>query len=75
MNKPPTMTLHECCEALRANQVRVSERLFGQMIQEGRLPFAVGTRADDSSRAAFIIFRAGFYSWLDEMLQQPAIRY
>ena len=39
----PTMTLHELAEAFRANLVRVSEDKLGQMILEGKFPFAVGT--------------------------------
>ncbi len=30
----PTMTLHDCCEAFRANQIPISEGILGQMIQE-----------------------------------------
>ena len=32
----PTMTLHDCCEAFRVNQIPISERVLGQMIQEGK---------------------------------------
>ncbi|OUP24422.1 hypothetical protein [Gemmiger sp. An194] len=70
----PTMTLHDCCEALRANQIASSEDILGQMILEEKLPFAVGTRMDGSSRATFLIFRPAFYRWLDGMLDTDAIR-
>lgn len=70
----PTMTLHECCEALRANQVPISENLLGQMILEEKLPFAVGTQADDSTRSKYLIFRGAFYRWLDDMLARQALR-
>lgn len=69
-----TMTLHDCCEALRANQIAFSEDVLGQMILEEKLPFAVGTRMDESSRAKFLIFRPAFYRWLDSMIDGEALR-
>lgn len=54
MNEWPTMTLHELAEALRANRIKTSERKLGQMILEGRFPFAIGTDG------VYIIFRAAF---------------
>lgn len=74
MPKQFTMTLHDCCEALRANQIAFSEEVLGQMILEGKLPFAVGTRMDKSSRAKFLIFRSAFYRWLDDMIGESALR-
>nr|WP_276871608.1 hypothetical protein [Fournierella massiliensis] len=70
----PTMTLHDCCEAFRANQIPISERVLGQMIQEGKMPFAIGTQLDASERSKFLIFRPAFYRWLDGMLDADAIR-
>jgi len=70
----PTMTLHDCCEALRANQVPISERILGQMIQEGKLPFAIGTQLDTSERSKYLIFRPAFYRWLEEMMGAEVIR-
>lgn len=70
----PTMTIHECCEALRANRVPASERVVGQMIREGRLPFAVGTQLEGRGRSVYMIFRFPFYQWLDGNLGHKAIR-
>ena len=66
----PTLTVHEACEFFRANQIPVSEALFGQMVCEGKFPFAVGTRGD--GRGTFIIFKNRLYAWLDEMLGHEA---
>lgn len=62
---PPTMTLHEFNELLRANRIKVSEPAVGKMIEEGKFPFAVGTRL---TNGVYIIFRAGAVRWLEEML-------
>ncbi len=61
----PTMTLHECCELMRANEIKISEAVLGQMIEEGKFPFAVGVRRKEGT---YIIFRAGAVRWLEEML-------
>ena len=63
-----TMTLHELSELMRANGIKVSEPLIGQMIEEGKLPFAVGTRRKNG---VYIIFRAGAIRWLDSQLGAP----
>lgn len=60
-----TMTLHECCEIMRANGISVSEASVGQMIEEGKFPFAVGVRRREG---AYIIFRSAMFRWLEEML-------
>ncbi len=70
----PTMTLHDCCEAFRANQIPISEGILGQMIQEGKMPFAVGTQLEHSGRSKYIIFRPAFYRWMDEMMGKEVIR-
>lgn len=59
------MTLHECCEIMRANGISVSEPSLGQMIEEGKFPFAVGVRRREG---AYIIFRSAMFRWLEEML-------
>ena len=68
MEPLPYMTVHECCEAFRANCIPMSEGMLSQLILEGKLPFAVGTRAEGSSRAKLLIFRRRFYEWLDAMI-------
>ena len=45
----PTMTLHECCELMRANKIKSSEPILGQMIEEGKFPFAVGVRRKEGA--------------------------
>lgn len=61
MVKAPTMTLHECCEAMRANQISISENTLAQMIKDGKLPFAVGV---EMRQVTVMIFRKAFYEWL-----------
>lgn len=68
----PTMTLHEMCEALRANVIQCTENIIGEMIVEGKFPFAVGY--DGGVKKTCIIFRAGFYKWLDEQMGEKAVR-
>lgn len=70
----PTMTLHEACEAMRANQVQVSERAFGQAIIEGRVPIGYGIRNWDSGSNTYMIFRHLFYEWLDRSIGCEAVR-
>ena len=40
--KRPTMTIGEMCEALRANVIPCSDSIIGEMIIDGKFPFAVG---------------------------------
>lgn len=65
---PVTMTLHEFNELLRANRIKVSEAAVGKMIEEGKFPFAIGTRLKDG---VYIIFRAGAVRWLESQLGAP----
>lgn len=61
----PTMTLHECCELMRANEIKISEAVLGQMIEEGKFPSAVGVRRREGT---YIIFRSAMFRWLEEMI-------
>ena len=69
----PTMTLHGCCEAMRANRIPSSERILGKMIKEGKLPFAVGTQSEESGESTYLIFRYAFYRWLKDMMGPEVI--
>ena len=71
--KRPTMTIGEMCEALRANVIPCSDSIIGDMIIDGKFPFAVGHYG--SGKNVYIIFRSGFYKWLDEMMGEKAVRY
>lgn len=66
-----TMSLHDCCEALRANLISISEEKLGQALVEGKLPFGF---AVDGGRRTVVIFRYAFYAWLDEKIGKEAIR-
>ncbi len=66
-----TMTLHECCEAMRANLVSISEEHLGQALEDGKLPFGFVVRG---KQRVVIIFRHAFYAWLDSNLGYETIR-
>ena len=51
----------------------IAARHFEQ-IQEGKLPFAIGTQLDTSERSKYLIFRPAFYRWLEEMMGAEVIR-
>lgn len=67
------MTIHDCCEALRANGISCSEPSMRQFILEGKVPFGVGTLSEKGNFSG-VIFRAAFYRWLDDMMGREAIR-
>ena len=67
----PRMTLHEACEALRANGMPCSEPKLRDMAVAGKFPFAYGIGGE---KATVLIFRAAFYRWLDDMLGEPSVR-
>lgn len=71
----PTMTLHELCEAFRANLVSTSEETEARYITEGKYPFAEGVRPDKSTiHNNLKIWREPFYTWLQQRIATPVIR-
>ena len=72
VSQKPTTTIHECCEAFRANLISCSERKMGAMIVEGKFPFAVGT--ESGKQRTYIISAKGCYEYLDKLLGEEAIR-
>ena len=61
----PTMSIHDCCELMRANQISVSIPTLTAMIQAGMFPgWAVPSL--DTKTAAPLISRAGFVAWLKD---------
>lgn len=65
MENKNTMSLHECCEAMRANLISISEDKLGQAMDEGKLPFVFSVKGKCRTVA---IFRHAFYEWLDKNL-------
>lgn len=63
--KVPTLSVHDCCEIMRANLISVGEPNLTDMIQAGLFPQwavpSVGTK-----KAAPLISRAGFVAWVKE---------
>ena len=68
----PTMSIHDCCELMRANQIPISESTLMGMIQAGAFPGwavpSVGTRT-----AAPLISSAGFIAWLKEFYKLKVV--
>lgn len=65
--KTPSIGIHDCCEVLRANNIRKSERTLSAQIQAGMFPSwavpSVGTKraAPNISRERFILWVKEFY--------------
>ena len=74
MTENPCMTLTELIEAFRANQIAVSEETLGDLICEGRLPFAVGVKRGPGHKRKYIISRAGAYQWIESFIGHPAVK-
>ena len=60
-----TMSVHDCCELMRANQISVSESTLMAMIQAGLFP-GWAVPSVDTKTAAPLISRAGFVAWLKD---------
>ncbi len=71
MTEKTTMSLHDCCEAMRANLISISEDKLAQALVEGKLPF--GFALEGKHRTVYI-FRFAFYEWLDHNLGERARR-
>lgn len=69
----PTMTLHECCEAFRANQISVTEEIMSASIEANCFPEFARPLAG-GSRRNYMIFRKPFYKWLESLIEQPVIK-
>lgn len=64
----PTMSIHDCCELMRANQIAVSEPTLMAMIQAGQFP-GWSVPSVDTKTSAPLISRAGFVAWLKNFYQ------
>lgn len=64
----PTMSIHDCCELMRANQISVSESTLMAMIQAGQFP-GWSVPSVDTKTSAPLISRAGFVAWLKDFYQ------
>lgn len=60
-----TMSIHDCCELMRANQISVSESTLMAMIQAGKFP-GWSVPSVDTKTSAPLISRAGFVAWLKD---------
>lgn len=59
------MSIHDCCELMRANQISISESTLKEMIQAGAFP-GWSVPSVDTRTAAPLISRAGFVAWLKD---------
>lgn len=69
----PSITIAECCQIMRDNNISVTGPIFTGMIQAGRFPsWAVPSAADEErnpeerKHAAPLISRAGFMAWVKD---------
>lgn len=69
--RPSTLTMEECCEVFRANNIPMTTDTLGVLLCEGKLPFGVATK---TRRVVALIFKESLYQWLEEMMHRPAIR-
>ena len=63
MKKIPTLSIHDCCEIMRANLISISEPTLSAMIQAGSFPEWAVPSVNTKS-AAPLISRAGFVAWV-----------
>lgn len=69
----PTMTLHECCEAFRANLIPMPEDKLADTIEHGGfMDFAMCLKG--GAKRSFLIFRKPFYEWLEPKISAPVVR-
>lgn len=68
----PTMSIHECCELMRANRIPISESTLMGMIQAGMFP-GWAVPSVDTKTAAPLISRAGFVAWLKEFYKLKVV--
>lgn len=61
----PGITIQECCQIMRDNNISVSEPIFTGMIQAGSFP-AWAVPSIDTRSAAPLISRAGFMAWVKD---------
>lgn len=59
----PSITITECCQIMRDNNISVTGPIFTGMIQAGRFP-AWAVPSVDTESAAPLISRAGFMEWI-----------
>lgn len=61
----PSITIHDCCEIMRANLISISEQNLTAMIQAGSFSeWAVPSVS--GKQAAPLISRAGFLAWVKD---------
>lgn len=69
----PTMTLHECAEAFRANLIPITESSLSDGIARGDFAWA-STLPSNGNRRKLLIWRDDFYAWLSDKIHRPATR-
>ena len=68
MSETPTISIHDCCEVLRANLISKSEETLTAQIQAGLFP-SWSVPSVDTKRAAPDISRARFIRWVKEFYE------
>ena len=62
----PTLTITECCEVLRANNISVDNKGLAAAIEAGRIPWAVAMNAP-GAKPQPKIFKHLLDRWLKDM--------
>ena len=68
----PTLTITECCEVLRANNISVDNKGLAAAIEAGRIPRAVAMNAP-GAKIQPKIFKHRFARWLKDMTGQTLV--
>lgn len=66
--KTPSISVHDCCEVLRANLIKKSEATLTAQIQAGLFP-SWSVPSVDTKQAAPDISRARFIRWVKEFYE------
>ena len=68
----PTLTITECCEVLRANNISVDNKGLASAIESGRIPWAVAMNAH-GAKIQPKIFKHRLARWLKDMTGQTPV--
>lgn len=68
----PTLTITECCEVLRANNISVDNKGLAAAIEAGRIPWAIAVNAP-GAKLQPKIFKHRLARWLKDMTGQTPV--
>lgn len=68
----PTLTITECCDVLRANNISVDNNGLEAAIEAGRIPWAIAMN-DPGAKIQPKIFKHRLARWLKDMTGQTPV--